>query len=610
MCSIAGEVSFKYDLKQRMELYERMQRSLTHRGPDDSGIYLKRDVCLMHNRLSVIDPEKGKQPMKVFYDNCRYVICYNGEIYNTHEVREELKENGFEFYTRSDTEVILKAFICFGERCTEKLNGIFAFAIWNENKKELFLARDRIGVKPLFYGLCDGGIVFASEMKALLCHPQFPPQITTESIAEIMLIGPGRTQGNGIFKNIFELPPASAAVFDEHGLRSKKYWLLQPREHRDSLAETIEHTRYLVRDSIRRQLISDVPLATFLSGGLDSSLISSVANEYLSEQGETLTTYSVDYKDNDKNFKASKFQPNADASYIELMKDYLKGNHHTVMLDTDVLTQALFDAMRARDLPGMADVDASMLLLCKAAKEGATVVLSGECADEIFGGYPWYRDKDIRDRYGFPWAQTTDYRYSFLTKEYQAKIDASAYVSGKYEATLKQVEHLQGENAVEYRMREMMKLNLDWFMQTLLDRKDRMSMYSGLEVRVPFCDYRIVEYLYNVPWSMKDYQGYEKGLLRKAMEGYLPEQVLWRKKSPYPKTHNPTYLAAVRERLSRILEQNTSPLFAFVDKRALQSLLTTDSATPWYGQLMTTPQTIAYFLQMDAWLREYHIEIV
>lgn len=610
MCSIAGEVSYRYDLKNKIDVYETMRRVLAHRGPDGDGVYLKQDVCLIHNRLSVIDPAKGKQPMKAFYDNTRYIICYNGEIYNMAEVREELEQNGFEFRTRSDTEVILNAYLFYGEGCVEKLNGIFAFAVWNENKKELFLARDRIGVKPLFYGFTKGGLVFASEIKGLLAHPAFEPRVDETGIAELMLIGPGRTQGFGVFQNIHELPPATYAVFNEHGLRTKKYWVLQAHEHLETTAQTIEHTRYLVKDAIERQLVSDVPLGTFLSGGLDSSLISSIANRHFHLQGKKLITFSVDYTDNDKHFKASKFQPDSDKEYIGVMMEYLQAQHRLVELDTGDLLPALFQSVTARDLPGMADVDASMLLLCRHAKQDVSVVLSGECADEVFGGYPWYRDKTIREQYGFPWAQTTRYRYGFFNREMRERIQPDEYVNAKYENTLAHCPKLPADNPTDARMRQMMKLNLDWFMQTLLDRKDRMSMYSGLEVRVPFCDYRLVEYLFNVPWEMKDYKGYEKGLLREAMKGYLPEEVLWRKKSPYPKTHNPNYLAAVSAALARILEQGTSPMFAFIDQKALGELLHTERNTPWYGQLMTVPQTIAYFLQLDYWMREYKVTLV
>ena len=610
MCSVSGEVSFKYDLKNRIEIYKKMNSSMASRGPDDEGIYLKKDVCLCHRRLAVIDPLKGKQPMKAFYENRNFVICYNGEIYNTQEVRNELKENGMIFTSSSDTEVVLKSYIFYGKECVNKLNGIFAFAIWDEGKKELFLARDRIGVKPLFYGLSEGSLVFASEIKALLKHPSFPPEITKEAIAEIMLIGPGRIPGDGVFKNIYEIKPGHFAVFNEYGLRMFKYWSLEAKEHTENTAKTLEHTRFLVSDAIKRQLVSDVPIATFLSGGLDSSLISSVANEHFKEQGKVLTTFSVDYKDNEKHFKKSKFQPNSDNEFINIMSDYLGGDNRRIILDTQQLTDSLFEAVNARDLPGMADVDSSMLLLCREAKKKATVVLSGECADEVFGGYPWYRDKTIREKYGFPWAQSTLYRYSFLNEDYKRGIEPDEYVNYYYDSTISSAPKLPDENETDARMREMMKLNLDWFMQTLLDRKDRMSMYSGLEVRVPFCDYRIVEYLYNVPWSIKDYKGYEKGLLREAMKGYLPDEVLWRKKSPYPKTHNPNYLMAVSKRLRKIIDEADSPMFEFVDKTALEELLSTNNLTPWYGQLMTTPQTIAYFLQIDYWMKHYKIKIV
>lgn len=610
MCGIAGEVSYKYDLGKKIEIYNHISDLLKDRGPDQGGMLLKENVALIHRRLAVIDVENGRQPMSAVYNDNTYTICYNGEIYNTAEVRNELIENGFSFETHSDTEVILKAFICFGEECVNKLNGIFAFAVWNEKARTLFLARDRIGVKPLFYGITDGGIVFASELKAMIAHPSFPPRINTQSIAEIMLIGPGRTMGYGVFENVFELPPATCGIFNEYGFRAHKYWVLEPREHREAFWETAEHTRFLVKDAIERQLVSDVPVATFLSGGLDSSLISSIANNRFKADGKTLTTFSVDYKDNDKNFKKSKFQPNSDTEFIDIMADYLKGDNRKVILDTSELVDALYDAVNARDLPGMADVDSSMLLFCREIKKVSTVALSGECADEIFGGYPWYRDKTIRETDGFPWAQSTSYRYSFMTEDYKRLIDVDEYVHSRYENTVKATKKLKNLNSTDARMMEMMRLNLDWFMQTLLDRKDRMSMYSGLEVRVPFCDYRIAQYLYNVPWEYKDYGNYEKGLLRCSMEGLLPKEVLWRKKSPYPKTHNPNYLAAVSAELCEVLQDNSSKLFAFVKKEALEELLKTNSQIPWYGQLMTTPQTIAYFLQINYWLKHYNIEIV
>ncbi|MBQ4051045.1 MAG: asparagine synthase (glutamine-hydrolyzing) [Oscillospiraceae bacterium] len=609
MCAIAGEFNFRR--RPDCGIHARGRAMLTtmkRRGPDQDGVRLTENGLLLHARLSVIDPKNGVQPMTYCKDNVEYSVVYNGELYNTAELRRELEALGHTFRTRCDTEVVLKAYLEWKDRCVEKFNGIFAFAVWDSPEKALFLARDRMGVKPLFYALRGESLVFASEIKTLLTHPDIPAEIDRDGIAEIMLNGPGRTPGYGVFKGIEEVRPAHCGYFDRDGLRLKRYWKLLPREHTESFDETAEHVRFLVTDSIRRQLISDVPIGTFLSGGLDSSLISAVACKELSAQGKCLHTFSVDYRDNEKYFRAGKFQPNSDSSFIRKMQEQLSGEHHLVLLDTVQLADALYDAVEARDLPGMADVDASLLLFCKEIKEHVTVALSGECADEIFGGYPWYRDPEIRQKAGFPWAQTTEWRASFLRNEWQT--DPAAFMEKRYQATLDDTETLPGTSAEEKRMQEMMRLNLDWFMQTLLDRKDRMSMYNGLEVRVPFCDWRIADYLYSVPWAFKDRQGQEKGLLREAMRGWLPDEVLFRKKSPYPKTHNPAYRREVAFRLRNVMEDPSSPLLSLVKKTALEALLESESAVPWYGQLMTAPQTIAYFLQVDHWLRKYKVRIV
>lgn len=610
MCGICGQISFCRNLEDYREYFYNMQNRLISRGPDQHGEFFSPEAVLMHRRLAVIDVERGRQPMTYAVGGRTYTVCYNGELYNTLEIRNRLESCGYNFFSHSDTEVVLKAYCEYKEKCVDMFNGIFAFGVWEHEEKRLFLARDRMGVKPLFYSECGSGIVFASEIKALLEHPEINSEMDIDSLAEIMLIGPGRTPGCGVFRGINEIKPAEYAIYDRNGIRKIKYWDVEAKGHSDSFEQTAEKVRWLVTDSIKRQLVSDVPLATFLSGGLDSSLISSVANEEFRKRGEVLNTFSVDYIDNEKYFRASKFQPNSDPEYIRIMSDYLGGNHHWVVIDTAELTDALFYAVDARDLPGMADVDSSMLLLCKAIKEDATVALSGECADEIFGGYPWYRDKTIRMTDGFPWAQSTDYRFSFLKEEFQQRINAYDYVYSRYQNTVKQAPKRMIMSETDSRMSEMMKLNLDWFMQTLLDRKDRMSMYSSLEVRVPFCDYRIVEYLYNIPWEMKDYNNYEKGLLREAMKGYLPDDVLWRKKSPYPKTHNPNYRKAVSDLLTEIINDESSPLLNFVRKDELRKLINADNSQPWYGQLMTTPQTIAYFVQFNYWLKKYNVTFI
>jgi len=604
MCAIAGILGLPYD----SHIMDSLLRTMQHRGPDGTGSYMERECCLLHCRLAIVDPVGGAQPMSLCWGGEEYVLTYNGELYNTQELRDDLTAMGHTFATHSDTEVVLHAYAQWQERCVDRMNGIFAFGIWEKNRKRLFLARDRMGVKPLFYTKTAGGLLFASEIKTLLAYPGVPSELDSFGIAQIMLLGPGRIPGSGVFKNIYELMPGFCGFYSQGKWNPWQYWKLRDREHTESFEETAECVRYLVTDAIRRQMVSDVPIGTFLSGGLDSSLISAICAAEM--DGEPLNTFSVDYEDNDKYFVPGKFQPNSDAGYISIMQQSLSSKHHRTVLTPDSLINALAGATEARDLPGMADVDFSLLLFCKEIRKDVKMALSGECADEIFGGYPWYRDPEVRAYSGFPWAQNTKQRSELLNGDISAQVDADAFVGDLYGASLAQSDILPGTDPLERRMKEMVNLNQNWFMQTLLDRKDRMSMACGLEVRVPFCDYRIAEYLYGVPWSFKDYRGKEKGLLRYAMEGILPEEVLWRKKSPYPKTYDPRYLDGVSSLLSELLERRDAPLFAIVDKTKLKGVLAQEFTWPWYGQLMKLPQTIAYMLQINYWLEHYKVKIV
>ena len=622
MCAIAGIFRIR---PSQPEDPGRIIGSMRRRGPDGEGAYRSapRDgdspsITLYHTRLAVIDPAAGAQPMLYPVQNPRYAIVYNGELYNTDAVRGRLISLGHRFLTRTDTEVVLHSFIEWGERCLPLFNGIFAFAVWDNLRKSLFVARDRMGVKPFFYRWEGGNFLFASELKTLLTFPGVKARLDSYGIAQLMLLGPGRTPGCGVFQGMEELRAGEYGWITADGkMEKRRYWKLTPEPHTENFAETAAHVRALVEDAVARQLISDVPIGTFLSGGLDSSLISSVACTRLLEEGRHLDTFSVDYKDNDKFFRSGKFQPQSDTGFIPVMQRYLSEKdplcrHHLITLDTPALAEALYGAVDARDLPGMADVDSSLLLFCKEIRKTVTVALSGECADELFGGYPWYRDPAVRAKAGFPWAQTTDWRSSFLRPEYLERLSPQAFMDRQAALTLDDVElgEEDREDLLEKRMKEMMRLNTDWFMQTLLDRKDRMSMFWGLEVRVPFCDHRIAQYLYNVPWEMKDHDGYEKGLLRSAMKGWLPDEVLWRKKSPYPKTHNPSYRATVTGMLEEILADRDAPLLTLLRPEKIRELIESNSPVPWYGQLMTTPQTEAYLIQLNYWLKKWKVEIL
>lgn len=613
MCGITGWIDWNSDLTSESSKLEKMTETLALRGPDASGIWLSEHCAFGHRRLSVIDPENGAQPMIRRSGDNTYIIVYNGELYNALELKKELEDRGRRFTTNCDTEVLLVSYMEWGPSCVERFNGIFAFAIWDLTEQSLFLGRDRLGVKPLFYSKLGSKFLFGSEPKSILAHPSFKAEVGAEGLAEIFVVGPARTPGQGIYKHLTELKPGQSMTVTADGERITTYWQLEARPHEDDVDVTAARVRDLLTDTVERQLVSDVPVGTLLSGGLDSSALTTLAVRYYERTGQgKVHTYSVDYTDNDKHFKAHAFQPNADAPWIERMTSFLGTLHHSIQFDTPELVHALHDATIARDFPGMADVDASLLLFCREIKKGATVAISGEAADEVFGGYPWFHREDALSADTFPWSLATPMRAGLLNPEIAEWIRPAEYIGDRYADAIAEVPYIGNETEEERKMRRMSYLNITRFMPTLLDRKDRMSMAAGLEVRVPFCDHRLVQYVWNIPWEIKTSGDREKGILRKALRGILPDDVLTRKKSPYPKTHNPNYLAAVKGLVLDILNDPASPLLPLIDEAKVRELAESDSAKsniPWFGQLMSGPQLFAYLYQVNTWLKEYNITI-
>ena len=609
MCGIAGWLDQKRNMEELGAELSAMSESLRKRGPDEHGEYIKRHFALLHRRLSVIDPQNGQQPMSTLYDGEKYTIVYNGELYNTEELREELRQAGFGFGTRSDTEVLLKAYCYYKEDCAKKLNGIFAFAVLEECSGRLFLCRDRVGVKPLFYHTYHDGIIFGSEIKAILSSGMVAPAVGEEGLYELFFLGPARTPGNGIFKGISELLPGEYAVYEDGRLQKTRYYRLTAHEHEEDEIQTIEKTRYLLTDAIQRQLVSDVPMCFFLSGGLDSSLICQTAANSEKYRHQMIDTYSVEYAENQQYFQRSLFQPNADYEYIGMMVQSTGSRHHEIVLDNEKVVEALYPSVRARDLPGYVDIDSSLLLFCKEIKKRFTVALSGECADELFGGYPWYHNQDILFEDCFPWSREQDIRRQVLKKGILPR--GEEYVREKYLDTLKEADSLKSDSKVDKRMREMFALNYYWFMQCLLERKDRCSMWSGLEVRVPFCDARLVDYAYNMPWELKAYSGREKGIIRKAFEDILPKEIVYRKKSPYPKTHHPVYMKLCADKVREILADRSRKINSLISAEGVEEIIERPDSlrSPWYGQLMKAPQILAYLIELDDWLENYHVTI-
>lgn len=615
MCGISGFCSLERNYlscrEEHMHALIAMRKSIAHRGHDQTGEALYSHAGLSHTRLSIRDLSLGRQPMVKRDQGAEFAIVYNGEIYNTDELRAELEALGRRFETTCDTEVILEGYICWGDAVCARLNGIFAFAIWDERRRRLLLCRDRSGVKPLFYTFQNGELIFGSEIKALFAHPSVKPEIDLGALREVLGVGPARTDGCGVFRGVREVRMGCRAVLDADGLREEPYFSLVSAPHEDDYETTVEHVAFLLRDAVRRQMVSDVPVCSFLSGGLDSSLVTALACRALEGTGAQLNTFSFDFTGNDASFAANAFQPERDRPYVDVLLPCLPVRHSYLECREDELPGLLTESMLAKDLPGMADVDASLLYFCRLVSRSNKVALTGECADEIFGGYPWFYREDLLAVEGFPWAGNMEPRLMLLRDGLARELDLEGYAHRRYVESLERMPRLPDEDGAARRQREIAWLNLQWFMPTLLTRMDRASMYSGLEARVPFADHRIIQYLWNVPFSMKMRHGEEKSLLRDAARGLLPEHILHRKKSPYPKTYAPSYTKLLKDALRQILYDASSPLRAIVDKGKALAFLDQPAQTahPWFGQLMAAPQLIAYFIQIDAWMRHYHLSV-
>lgn len=531
------------------------------------------------------------------------ILAFDGELYNTAELRAVLASRGCACEGESEAETLLAGLLQEGTAFLQELNGVFALAFWDGER--LLLARDRLGAKPLYYATEDGYLYFGSEPKALFAMG-FRPALDDGGLRELFALGPAHTPGNGIFKGLHEVLPAQWISVSPGGMRSGVYWRLQSLPHRHDERETVEAAAFLVRDAIERQTDCDAPICAFLSGGLDSSLVSAVSARKLRAQGKCLKTFSFDFTGNDDYYKATNFQPSRDAPFADEMAAFLHTEHTRLECDPLALADLLEDAMQARDYPGMADVDASLLYFCKKVGRQRGIALTGECADEVFGGYPWFRSREAFEQQKFPWSDMRA-RRSFLREDVLERLELDVYAQVAYDESVAETPRCAQDSPEEARRREIAWLNLRWFMQTLMDRMDRCAESAGLSARVPFADHRLVEYVWNIPWPLKYKDNTVKYILRRAGEGWLPDSVLYRAKSPFPKTYHPGYEALLAERMRDLLASPNEPMHRYVDKKKAEAFLSApaDYGKPWYGQLMAAPQRIAWFLQLNAWLKRY-----
>lgn len=538
-------------------------------------------------------------------------IAFDGVIYNSEELKRELRGRGVKFTKGDALEICLKGYREYGGDFFRKINGAFALALWDGKKRRTVLCRDKIGIKPLYYTRIRNKIFFGSKIQDVMEKSGIDAVVTKEGLCEIFALGPAKSRTNNIFQHIEEVLPAQYIVFESGKTEKSRYWQLESHVHEDTFPETVEKTAWLIKDAVKRQMQADVPICTFLSGGIDSSLVTAICAKELKKQGQQLDTFSFDFEGNQKYFKANAFQPSQDRPWVEKMVQYAGTKHRYLECDNEDLVSYLYKAVDAADLPCMADVEGSMLYFCEQTVKERKVVLTGEGADEIFGGYPWFYKEESFARRAFPWSFDMKTRQTLLLDEWIERLPMEEYAREAYEKTIADTPVLEGEKGREKRRREIAYLNLKWFMATLLDRMDRTSRYCNLDARVPFADERIVQYLWNVPWDMKYKNHTVKGLLRFAGEGLLPKDILWRKKSPYPKTYNPFYEKMLGEELKGVLARQDAPVKQFLDAEKVKRFLSSpsDYGKPWYGQLMAGPQMLAYMLQVNYWLEKYKIKI-
>lgn len=602
MSAVSGVVNIKTEIYDKFICSKMIEVCSADKKKEKINSYFSKNLCFASISKEIL-------PVFMNFGDYKYVIIYDGEIYNSEEIKNYIKDKYTLDGMESDAELILILYHLYGNKFLERINGVFAIAIWNESNKELILARDRFGIKPLFYSLSDNTLIFSSEIKGILASGYVKPELSKDGVCHIFGIGPALEQGNAVFKDIYEVLPAEYLIYNIYGLKHNKYWEIKSGIHTDDFEDTAEKVYNLAKKAILRQINkNNGKVCCFLSGGLDSSIITGIAAQH---SEKTINTYSVDYSGNKDFFTPNEYQPDSDIKYIKLMSENFGTKHHIVEITQEDLVKHLKDALYARDIPGMGDIDSSLYCFCKKVGMDYDNAMSGECADEVFGGYPWFHRKDDLEAGTFPWTKNVDLRCEIINKAIIMPCELKEYIDTRYRNSINNTPELYKDSANEKRIREISYLNINWFMYSLGARSERISRKCGLNIRMPFCDYELFEYVWNIPWDFKAYGGREKGLLRKCFSGDLPEDIVYRKKSPYPKTHNPIFEKLVKKELKNILSCDSRKIFDIINKEYILDLMKVESdySKPWFGQLMALPQLYAYLIQLDSWLEDYNIEI-
>lgn len=592
-----------------------MSEALRRRGPDTSAFHHFPHGSFCYGGLSCghIQPDIPCEPqpaVKRLHD-AGYVLLCDGFFTNLPSLREELNRVHVITDGLTQEELLLCAFIRFGADFVRKLSGGFAVVIYDEKRNLLYLFRDPLGLRPLFYTMAGQTLVFASEPKGLLAHPDVKAQIDTAGLNELLSMGPAHTPGNTVFHNIFEVKPGHYICYgSKTRLNAVRYHQFVIEEHKDSYEDTVERVGTLLDRSLEASSAANEPFAALLSGGLDSSVVS--AKLAALHSGSPITTYSFDFAGSAKYFKANSFQPSLDAPFVEKMQSALGSSHTTLTCGNAELFDYLVPSVDAHDAPAMADVDSSLLYFCSQVAGKHRIVFTGECADELFCGYPWYHKPEMYRACTFPWTRDISFRKQLLKEDLTERLHMEEYIAAQYQSACAEL-GIDGSNTPEELLhRRTFYLTVRFFMQTLVDRTDRAAAYNGMDARVPFADLALAEYLFNVPYEMKTKDGEVKHLLRACTRGLVPDEIRLRQKSPFPKTYDPGYESFLVSALQKVLSDSSSPLLSLVDEKKLSEFCYNpkDLGQPWFGQLMAGPQLMAYYLQINDWMLRYNVDII
>ncbi|HMQ03355.1 MAG TPA: asparagine synthase (glutamine-hydrolyzing) [Pyrinomonadaceae bacterium] len=561
MCGIAGIAwSEKSGRSADRGVLVRMTDRIAHRGPDDAGVFVDGNVGLGHRRLTIVDLKTGGQPMS--NSDGSLVIVYNGEVYNHIDHREDLIERGYRYASTSDTETILHLYQEFGSDCVHRLRGMFAFVIWDRNKRELFLARDRFGVKPLYYVLTqDGSIFFASEIKSLLETGVVKPELNYSALPD-QLANRGTSGDETLFMGIKRLLPGHFLKWKDGKIEITRFWDLEfePKEESLTESEAVEEWLALFRHSVRLRLMSDVPLGMFLSGGIDSSAIAAVMSE---TAGEPIKTFSVGFKEREAN----------EFRYARMVAKRFGTDHHEITITPAEFFAELPKLVWHEDEPLGFEASVPLYFVSKLASRHVKVVLTGEGSDETLAGYGRYRKAalllDFGERYesivptfvrnavrsgvnSLPSAIGKKLGRTFLTRNADLNeifFDNFAVFGKSMQAELFTDEaksrisdidpfagtrHWLADKSITSVLDKMLYVDTKAYLHELLMKQDQMSMAASIESRVPFLDHKLVEFSARLPDAFKLRGKTTKWILRKAMKGVLPEEILTRSKMGFP----------------------------------------------------------------------------